>query len=127
MAMGKNAGGRSAIVGLVLPPYRLGWYKELPQCTSTTRHAFLFQSDLRGGDHMSRCTSKTELEVHHKRRDGGNGFDNAELLCQDCHEATETYGKEGPTPPAFGAFVKTYVRWIRARNRCECTREGGCH
>ena len=30
---------------------------------------------------MSQCTRTNNLEVHHKRRDGGNGLDNAEVLC----------------------------------------------
>lgn len=41
---------------------------------------------------MARCTVKSSLEEHHVRRDGGNGSNNAEVLCQKCHKATSTYG-----------------------------------
>ena len=75
---------------------------------------------------MSRCTRTTNLEVHHKRRDGGNGIDNAEVLCGQCHQATSTYGVPGETPPPFSLLTK-YEALKRAGNRCECTRIGGCH
>ena len=55
---------------------------------------------------MARCTKKTGLEVHHKRRDGGNGLDNAEVLCQKCHEATSTYAAPGKSPPPFDQATK---------------------
>jgi hypothetical protein len=32
------------------------------------------------------------LEVHHKRKAGGNGLGNAEALCPSCHVATGSYG-----------------------------------
>ena len=41
---------------------------------------------------MARCTRTRGLEVHHTRRDGGDGLDNAKVLCTPCHEATSTYG-----------------------------------
>ena len=73
-----------------------------------------------------RCTRKSNLEIHHKRRDGGNNFDNAEVLCKTCHVATTTYGSPGQTPPPFSESVKDRAL-RRAGNRCECTKVAGCH
>jgi 5-methylcytosine-specific restriction endonuclease McrA len=76
---------------------------------------------------MARCTRTRNLEVHHKRRDGGNGVDNTEVLCQPCHSAgTSTYGEPGKTPPPFDESTKQ-AALRRAENQCECTRVGGCH
>lgn len=75
---------------------------------------------------MARCTRTRELEVHHKRRDGGNSLANAEVLCKKCHAATSSYGTPGQSPPPFSDQTKLAAR-IRAGNRCECTRTGGCH
>lgn len=38
---------------------------------------------------MSRCTRTTNLEVHHKRKDGGNDLTNAQVLYQKWR--SETY------------------------------------
>lgn len=75
---------------------------------------------------MARCTIKSNLEVHHKRRDGGNGIDNAEVLCQKCHKATSTYGVAGKSPAPFDQAIKDKAL-INAGNQCECIRTGGCH
>lgn len=75
---------------------------------------------------MSRCFVKSGLEVHHKRRDGGNDLNNAEVLCQRCHKATSTYGTPGKSPEPFSQTTK-YEALKRAGNRCECERTGGCH
>lgn len=75
---------------------------------------------------MARCTRKTDLEVHHKRRDGGNDLNNAEVLCQKCHSATATYGVSGKRPSEFSEQIKEKAR-EHAGNRCECRRTGGCH
>lgn len=76
---------------------------------------------------MARCTRTRNLEVHHKRRDAGNGLDNAEVLCETCHEkGTATYGLLGPTPPPFAEDTKA-MALRRAGNQCECTRTAGCH
>lgn len=73
-----------------------------------------------------RCNSEKNLEVHHKRVDGGNGLDNAEVLCQECHSNTSSYGRQGHTPPpAFSQKTKDEA-FKRAGNKCECTREN-CH
>jgi 5-methylcytosine-specific restriction endonuclease McrA len=74
---------------------------------------------------MSRCINTENLEVHHKRRDGGNDIENAQILCQSCHENTSTYGMEGKSPPEFSTKTKEGAL-IRAENRCECEKEG-CH
>ncbi len=75
---------------------------------------------------MARCTKTYGLEVHHKSRYGGNGLDNAEVLCQPCHEATPSYGTPGGSPPDFSEQTKQ-AALRRAGNQCECTRTGGCH
>lgn len=75
---------------------------------------------------MSRCNKTRNLEVHHKRRDGGNGLDNAEVLCQNCHSATSTYGTDGKSPEPFLQQTKDRA-FVRAGNRCECTKVSSCH
>lgn len=75
---------------------------------------------------MARCTRRLQLEVHHGRRDGGNGLDNAEVLCEPCHDATGSYGGPGPSPAPFSEETKRRAR-ERAGSQCECTRTGGCH
>ena len=75
---------------------------------------------------MARCTRTSGLEVHHRRSDGGNGLDNAQVLCQSCHEATPSYGDPGPSPAPFSDETKRRAR-ERAGSQCECTRTGGCH
>ena len=75
---------------------------------------------------MARCLHlKTQLEVHHIRRDGGNGRENARVLCQKCHQATQTYGLPGKSPPPFDDMTKSYA--LVAPWQCECTSTGGCH
>ena len=75
---------------------------------------------------MSRCGSTRGLEVHHKRRDGGNGLDNAEVLCHFCHVNTSTYGVSGDSPPPFSQKTKNEAL-LRAGNKCECSRKGCGH
>jgi len=75
---------------------------------------------------MARCARTSELEVHHKRKDGGNGLENAEVLCQPCHEATSSYGAPGKEPPPFDQETKDKAL-ENAGNQCECTRTGDCH
>ena len=41
---------------------------------------------------MARCTRTRNLEVHHIRRDGGSGIDNAQVLCPDCHRKRQVMG-----------------------------------
>lgn len=53
-----------------------------------------------------RCNSTNTLEVHHKRRDGGNNIDNAEVLCHECHTHTSTYGVLGDSPDDFDEATK---------------------
>lgn len=75
---------------------------------------------------MARCTRTDNLEIHHKNRSGGNGLDNALVLCQKCHETTSSYGDLGISPPEFRDFTKAAALAI-AGHQCECTRTGGCH
>ena len=75
---------------------------------------------------MARCWRTRNLEVHHKRRDGGNDLSNAEVLCQPCHVATQTYGAPGRSPADFDEATKQRALTL-AGNQCECTRTGGCH
>lgn len=75
---------------------------------------------------MARCTRTSNLEVHHKRRDGDNDLSNAVVLCQTCHENTSTYGLSGKTPPAFDQATKGKAL-KNAGNQCECTSTKGCH
>jgi len=70
---------------------------------------------------MSRCKNTTDLEVHHKRRDGGNTIDNAEVLCHACHTNTSTYGVPGDSPKPFSPATKA-AAMERAGYRCECRR-----
>lgn len=75
---------------------------------------------------MARCQRKTNLEVHHKRRDGGNELSNAEVLCPECHAVTSTYGVPGPSPSPFSYETKQQAL-LNANKQCQCTRAGGCH
>ena len=75
---------------------------------------------------MVRCWHSNGLEVHHKRLDGGNGLDNAEVLCKRCYTATSTYGNPGKSPPFFDQATKDKAL-KRAGYQCECVRTGGCH
>lgn len=47
----------------------------------------------------ARCNSRENLEVHHKRVDGGIDLKNAEVLCRSCHAHTSSYGDASHTPP----------------------------
>jgi len=75
---------------------------------------------------MARCARTWGLEVHHKRRDGGNNLNNAEVLCGPCHEATSTYGQPGPSPPPFSDLIRNLALEC-ANNQCQCERIGSCH
>jgi len=50
---------------------------------------------------MARCARTNDLQVHHKRRAGGNDLDNAQVLCKPCHEATATFSTPGNPPHHF--------------------------
>lgn len=76
---------------------------------------------------MARCNRTTSLQIHHRRRDGGNNLDNAMVLCQTCHSKTATYGVEGKSPEPFSQSVKD-AALRRSGNRCECVSDyRGCH
>ena len=72
-----------------------------------------------------RCNETKQLEVHHKHRDQGNSIDNAQVLCQHCHEKTETYGVQGESPKPFSDETKKEAL-KKAGERCECEIED-CH
>jgi 5-methylcytosine-specific restriction endonuclease McrA len=75
---------------------------------------------------MARCKRTTNLEVHHRRVDGGNDIDNAQVLCQKCHAETLSYGNTGHnSPPAFSQETKDKAL-RRAGYQCECTRGSCC-
>ena len=75
---------------------------------------------------MSRCCRTWDLEVHHKRIDGGNGEDNAMVLCHKCHLNTCTYGDQNhKSPPPFTQEVKDKAL-RRAGYRCECEKQTCC-
>lgn len=83
-------------------------------------------STIQKGRIMPRCKETRSLQVHHKKRNGGNGLENAEVLCLKCHSATSSYGVQGISPPEFSESTKQ-AAMIRSGFRCECTRVGGCH
>jgi len=68
----------------------------------------------------TRCKETKELEVHHKRRGGGNKLTNAEVLCQDCHSKTSSYGEPGKSPEPFNKETKEKAL-KKAGNRCQGT------
>lgn len=75
---------------------------------------------------MTRCRRTNNLEVHHKRIDGGNGLDNAMVLCHTCHVNTSSYGDSThSSPPAFSEEVKEKAK-ERAGYRCECEKGDCC-
>ncbi len=75
---------------------------------------------------MERCTRTTELEVRHIRKDGGNGLDNATVLCHHCYAALDLPTGSGPEPPPFDEETKRKAI-ERAEGRCQCESSGGCH
>jgi len=75
---------------------------------------------------MSRCNRTRDLEVHHKRIDGGNGLDNAMVLCHQCHVNTCSYGDSNhKSPEPFTATTKI-LALARAGYRCECEKGECC-
>jgi 5-methylcytosine-specific restriction endonuclease McrA len=70
---------------------------------------------------MGRCYSQYGLEVHPIRQDGGDGLDNAEVLCARCHLAASTSGDPGGRPPDLEEATRTVARLL-AGNKCQCTR-----
>lgn len=75
---------------------------------------------------MPRCSRTKNLEIHHKRKDGGNDLGNAEVLCSQCHINTSSYGVPSKSPEPFSEQTKA-AALKRAGNQCECTRSSGCH
>ena len=61
------------------------------------------------------------MEVYHKKRDGGNGLDNAVVLCPECYGKKITYRIESVISLPFSISTKD-AAFRRAFNRCECDR-----
>ena len=74
----------------------------------------------------SRCTHTGKLECHHMIRDAGCDPRNAQMLCEACHQATESYGAPGLSPPPFPAEVIAAAK-ARSGGRCECMRDHPGH
>jgi hypothetical protein len=71
---------------------------------------------------MGRCLIGLHLAVHHKRADGGNQIDNAEVLCPICQINAGHYGQPGlKKPPDFDQSV-IILALRNASYQCECTR-----
>ena|GEM_PF-619940 len=68
------------------------------------------------------CRRTWGLEVHHIKRDGGNGFSNARVICEQCDAQTGSYGILRREPADFDEDTRERAR-ARAGGRCECV---GC-
>ena len=75
---------------------------------------------------MVRCWHSNEIGVYHKGLYGGNGLDNAAVLCKRCHAATTTFGDPGNGLPPFD-YDTIEKALVRAGYQCECTVTGDCH
>ena len=53
-------------------------------------HSTGYNVEKDGIQSMARCKRTTYLDVYHKRRDGGNGIENAVVLCEKCYNANRT-------------------------------------
>src|ERR1043165_5987659 len=73
-----------------------------------------------------RCIRTAELECHHILTTGGCGSDNAQMLCKECHVATESYGQPGVSPPPFDQATKFWAL-LRSAGQCECTKAHANH
>ncbi len=72
---------------------------------------------------MARCEQTEQLQVHHKRRDGGNELDNAVVLCQACLATMSSDDEAGVSSPPFSHETRLRAyHW--ARYQCECA--SGC-
>lgn len=75
---------------------------------------------------MSRCKRNFDLEVHHKRINGGNGLDNAMVLCHQCHVNTSSYGNSNHESPEPFTLTTKIQALLRAGYRCECEKGECC-
>jgi len=82
-----------------------------------------------------RCTRIATQHHHIQRTDLSDDElthpDNDQHLCDECHEATDSYGKELPpgeeSPPDFPEETRDEVE-RRSGGQCECVNpERGCH
>ena len=75
---------------------------------------------------MERCKRKKDLQIHHKRVDGGNEINNAQVLCEPCHKATASHSDPNHTSPQpFTQSVKDEALKL-AGNQCQCTKGQCC-
>jgi len=66
------------------------------------------------------CSCTSSLEVHHKSRFGGTGYDNTQVLCKFCHTQTDDYGDSSiAAAPDFPQDVIEQAKTNRPY--CECT------
>ena len=76
---------------------------------------------------MSQCLQTTNIEVRHKRSEGGNGINNAIVLCKICNAAIGFYDSKKIKPEPFPPKVVEKAL-KKAGNRCQCTcKIHGCH
>ncbi len=75
---------------------------------------------------MARCTHTTNLHVHQIKPDGGNGLNNAIVLCSACHSEASTFGMAGKSPESFSDAIKAQA-FQRAGNQCQCDMAGCEH
>jgi hypothetical protein len=69
----------------------------------------------------ARCT-RLAVECHHVVTTAPSTIENTQMLCKECHTATETHGvSSGLSPLPFSEEVKAAAR-VRCAGRCECTR-----
>lgn len=67
---------------------------------------------------MARCRRTTDLEVHHKNVDCGNGLDNAMVLCHQCHAHTHRAPNPKSPQPFTDGIKNEALR--RAGYQCQC-------
>jgi hypothetical protein len=98
-----------------------------PRVWLDAKRGGLFAARLSEAPMMTRCHRTEDLGVRHKSRKGGNGIDNAQVLCPECQAvATANYGNPGEGPPPFDEATRAKAL-AKAGNRCECLSPGGCH
>lgn len=74
---------------------------------------------------ITRCDATNRLEVRHKRKDRGNGIENAIVLCSDCYANKNALDAPGNSAPPFTDLTKAFAL-RNAGHRCECMKQN-CH
>ena len=76
---------------------------------------------------MARCAQTKKLEVHPITPSGGNGLDNAMILCPVCLGKNPVHGQPGSPLPVFTETMRVRAL-VRAGYQCECISAArGCH